>query len=324
MPMHDSPAWHAYRALFEHPVIFTHLVTGYARDLVCDDGTDLRERLDWQRLRPVAAQDMPGPACPHSAFWSVGLRGNGPDATVLFLVEIHTEIDTGASDRLAACHAALSDAGGPVPRLVQLVLYDGNRPWPPAPAQHGAPEQRVLDIRALDTADIDPDSVISHIIAVQTSVQPDRIGLNLPTGCVSRLPEPEHARAVEAILEWGNLLGREHGFEFNMSRSLGEADPTLEDIRRADELRQPYHQPGRERGQRRGYAKALMEEAAAERVMLWRMAQVKFGVEQVAGMPRLFDTHYPVEDQDMVGMVGEFIMTSTSAKQLAKRMRRKR
>ncbi len=324
MPMQDSPAWHAYRAMFEHPVIFTHLVTGYARGLACDDGTDLRKRLDWQDLRPVTAEDMPGPVYPHSAFWSVGMRDAGPDGTVLFLVEIHTEVDAGANDRLTACHEALSDAGGPVPRLVQLVIYDGERPWPPAAARRGVPERLVLDIRGLGTADIDPDSVVSHIIAIQTSVLPDRIGLNLPIGCVSRLPEPEHARAVDAILEWGNLLGREHGFEFNMTRSLGETEPTLEDIRRADELMRPYHRQGREQGQRKGYAKALMEEAAAERVMLWRMAQVKFGEEQVAGMPRLFDTHYPVEDQDQVGLVGEFIMTSTSARQLAKRMRRKR
>lgn len=324
MPMQDSPAWHAYRAMFEHPVIFTHLVSGYATGLGRDDGTDLRERLDWQRLRPVAAQDMPGPAYPHSAFWSVGLQGNGRDGTVLFMVEIHTEVDTGADDRLTACHEALADAGGPVPRLVQLVIYDGDRPWPPATGKHGAPERIVLDIRALETGDIDPDSVVSHIIAIQTSVLPDRIGINLPTGCVSLLPEPEHARAVDAILEWGNLLGREHGFEFNMTRSLGEREPTLEDIRRADELMRPFHRQGREQGQRKGYAKALMEEAAAERVMLWRMAQVKFGEKAVAGMPRLFDTHYPLEDQGKVGLVGEFIMSSTSASQLSKRMRRRR
>ena len=319
--MHDE----TYKRLFAFPRMVEDLLRGFVAGPRADD-------IDFSTLRKLSSEYVSDELLKRhgDAVWQVRLRGRW--LYLVVLLEFQSRDEPRMALRILTYTGLMYEelvrngkvkTGEPLPAVLPVVLYNGERPWRSAremrelitavgpdfaPCQ---PAQRyhVVDERHLEEDDLPGGNLMSSVVRLEQSGSREDL-IRVVEALEAKLSDPGDAGLRRVFLDWvRRTMARAApaGEELPPVETLGEVRMTL--VERAAEWGNQWRQEGLEQGVKQGLAH--------ERALLRRQAALRFGAEAGA---RVSEAVERIADPEGLAAAGDWIVRAESGDELVARV----
>ena len=315
-----------YKTIFAFPRMVEDLLRGFA-------AREWTGALDFSTLRKVPAEYVSDERLRRRSdtVWRVHFRDG---RHLLLLLEFQSRDDPRMALRILAYTSLLyqelarneewrPDAGGRLPLVLPVVLYNGAAPWraareinalvQPADAELAPyrPSQRyrVLDQRHAGEDDLPHRNLVTAVVRLERIRSPH--DLVVVTGLLEEwLRSPEDDGLRRALADWVREIAQRlvpGGARLGPGMTLEDVRMTL--VERVGEWPKQWLREGREQGLREGLQQGLergLERGLAhERELLRRQAESRFGTNTAA---RMSEALVEIMDPERLADVGEWLV----------------
>ena len=318
--VHDE----TYKRIFAFPRMVEDLLRGFV-------GGEWLEEVDLRTLEKLSSEFVADELLKRrgDTAWRVQFRGGW--LYLLVLLEFQSRVDSGMALRILTYTGLIYQelirnrgrvAGGLLPPVLPIVLYNGERPWtapidvrdliaPVGPAlEPYQPTQRyrVVDERHIAGDDLPWRNLMATVIRLEASRSPKDLE-QVVDALREALPDPSDAELRSAFAEWiWRALERLAPGSVGLPPAMDLEEVRMSLLERVSEWPREWLQEGI----RQGVAQGLEQ----QRALLERLAAGRFGASVGADLRRALGQ---VEQPDQLAQVGDWILQSPTAGELLRR-----